>query len=130
MDMVCFARRLAVLSDSTLCMGTINAAASGASLSLSTCGDGNSTDLTALTATKDSSASSQLLLPGSSQLCVTSQNAGPSSDVTVVACADDPSQLWTINSNGTVSSSGNCLTVGKAALGAPVRTLPAEMYDY
>ncbi|VDB87191.1 unnamed protein product [Peniophora sp. CBMAI 1063] len=106
--------------NSTLCMGTVDAAASSASLSLSTCGDGNPTDLTALTVTKGSGASSQLLLSGSSQLCVTSQNASPSSDVTVVACADDSSQLWTINSNGTVSSSGNCLTVGKAALGAPV----------
>lgn len=114
------------LPDSTLCMGTRLTATSGASLALSTCGDGSSTDLTALTVVEGSSTSTQFLLPGSSQLCVTSAGAGPDADVTVVACADDASQQWTINSNGSVSNSGNCLTVGKAGFGAPVRCMDSS----
>ncbi|VDB91949.1 unnamed protein product [Peniophora sp. CBMAI 1063] len=52
--------------------------------------------------------------------CITAAGASPSSDVTAVDCSDDPAQLWTVTDYDTIETAdGKCITLGKAALGAP-----------
>ena len=55
--------------------------------------------------------------------CVTAAGASPSSDVTLVECSDDAAQIWNVTEYDTIENAdGKCITFGKAALGAPVRS--------
>ena len=86
-------------------------------------GDGSSADVTALTATGGTGVPGQLVY---GDWCVTANGVVPGSSTQTLYvddCSDDPKQIWTVNADpATISNAdGNCLTLGRAANGVPVR---------
>ncbi|KZV64521.1 hypothetical protein PENSPDRAFT_162932 [Peniophora sp. CONT] len=96
----------------SICLG-LDSAYSGASLIATTC----DVESAALYPIYGSGKTTQI---GFQDWCITAAGASPSSDVTVVYCSDDAAQLWTVTDYDTIETAdGKCITLGKAALGAP-----------
>ncbi len=86
-------------------------------------GDGSASDITALVPVQGSGVPTQIAL---GDFCITANGVVPGTatqTLHMAVCDDgDPTQLWVIDT--TVSNAdGNCITLGRAALGVPVRTL-------
>ena len=109
--------------------------AGGSYLGGALCGTGNATvsDLTTIIALYGAGRSG--LLEITKYGCPTSTGASltGASNIPVVDCdIYDPNQFWTIQSNGSVTNdaTGTCLTFGRKAPSAPVRSsavLPASI---
>ncbi|KAI1785196.1 hypothetical protein LXA43DRAFT_900290 [Ganoderma leucocontextum] len=94
----------------------------GATLQVTTPGDGSSSDITALFATRGTGQAGQIAY---GDWCISANGVVPGTATQVLYvtdCSDDAAQLWTVNeSPATISNAdGNCITLGKAAKGAPV----------
>ena len=79
--------------------------------------------MTALTATGGTGVPGQLVY---GDWCVAANGVVPGSSTQTLYvddCSDDPKQIWTVNADpATISNAdGNCLTLGRAANGVPVR---------
>ena len=96
----------------------------GANLVAALPGDGTFNDITALFPTRGSNVSTQIAW---GDWCITARDVIPGTASQVLYmddCSSDPKQLWTVRTSTpmTVSNKdGNCITLGRAALGVEVR---------
>lgn len=112
------------MPDPSLVFAPASASAT-ADLQASNPGDGSASDITALVPVKGSGVPTQIALGDS---CITANGVVPGTatqTLHMAPCDDsDSTQLWVIDL--TVSNAdGNCITLGRAALGVPV----CPLYD-